>query len=168
MDEGQKPGYFSRAISRLKEPRTWLLILAAAAVGGAGAAAWRQYFFLPEQALVQKRYQSTMDIARLYGLQLAYKRAHGTYANDFPSLLTAAPDAAELKASLAANVDMNTLTVVGDANKFKIELNVLDGERTPIKVKGPVAERKPAAVPAALAPAPPPMNADGAPIAPAR
>lgn len=170
MDEAQKPGFFSAFIAkrRLNETRTWLLIAAAGVVGAAAALAWRQMVLLPEQALVQKRYQSSLDIARLYGLQLSYKRAHGTYANDFASLLTVAPEAAELKARLAANVDMNTLTVVGDADKFKIELNVLDGERTPIKIKGPVAETKKAAEPAALATPAPPMNADGAPIAPAR
>jgi len=171
MDEAPKPGFIAAFLAkrRLNEARGWLMLGACALVGLAGAFAWRQMVLVPDQALVHKRYQSTLDIARLYGLQLSYKRAHGTYANDFASLLTVAPEAAELKASLASNVDMNTLTVVGDADKFKIELNVLDGQRTPIRVKGPVAERKPAAGQAALlAPAPPPMNADGAPIAPGR
>jgi hypothetical protein len=170
MDEGKKPGFLSAFIARrrLNEPRTWLVIAGGVLAGAVATGVWWKYSLVPDQALVQKRYQSTMDIARMYGLQLAYKRAHGTYANDFASLLSVAPEAAELKASLAANVDMNTLTVVGDANKFKIELNVLDSERTPIRVKGPVAERKsapePAAVPAPVAP----MNSDGAPIVPAR
>ncbi|HXT01291.1 MAG TPA: hypothetical protein VN915_11490 [Elusimicrobiota bacterium] len=170
MDEAQKPGFISGFIAkrRLNEGRTWLMIAATFLVGGAAAGAWRMYMLLPEQAMVHKRYQSSLDIARMYGLQLSYKRAHGTYANDFASLLTVAPDAAELKASLAANVDMNTLTVVGDESRFKIELNVLDGQRTPIKVKGPVPDARPAAAPAALTPAPPPMSADGAPIVPAR
>ena len=149
--------------------RTTLHVIAGGlALGAAAAGVWWKFWAVPEQAIVQKRYQSTLDIARMYGLQLSYKRAHGIYANDFPSLLTVEPEAAALKASLAANVDMNTLTVVGDANKFKIELNVLDGDRTPIKVKGPVAPRTAAAEPAALRPLAPPMNADGAPITPAR
>jgi hypothetical protein len=107
-----------------------------------------------------------LDISRLYGLQLAYKQAHGTYANDFAALLTVAPDAAALKASLSANVDMTTLTVVGDANKFKIELNVLDHDRTPFKVRGPITWQPPArtAVPAGIAAPAPPANADGTPI----
>ena len=167
MDDAPKPGFLSRFLAsrRLNEPRTWLGIAAAMLAGAVVAGVWWKLWFVPEQALVEKRYQATMDIARMYGLQLSYKRAHGTFANDFASLMTVAPEAAELKARLAANVDMNTLTVVGDASKFKIELNVLDGQRTPIRIKGPIPENKPAAAPSALqAPAPPPMNADGAPI----
>ena len=57
------------------------------------------------------------------------------------ALLSVSPDAAALKARLAANADMNTLAVVGTADKFKIELNVLDPERTSIKIRGPVAPR---------------------------
>lgn len=171
MADAPKQGFLSAFIAkrRLNEPRTWLAIVGGLLVGAAVAAGWWKYFLVPEQALVQKRYQSTLDIARMYGLQLSYKRAHGTYANDFASLLTVAPEAAELKARLAANVDMNTLTVVGDASKFKIEMNVLDADRTPIRVKGPVAERKPAAEPAsAPVPATPLTTSDGAPIAPSR
>lgn len=118
-----------------------LAVAGGVALGSAAAAAWWRFSVVPERALVRKRYQSTMDIATLYGLQLSYKRARGTYANDLASLLSVDPDGAALKASLAANVDMNTLTVVGDANKFKIELNVLDSGRTLIKIKGPIARR---------------------------
>jgi hypothetical protein len=170
MDEAKKPGASSGVIDkrRLNESRTWLSIAGGLLVGAAAAGVWWKVYLVPEQALVQKRYQSTVDIARLYGLQLSYKRAHGTYANDFPSLLTVAPEAAELKARLAANVDMNTLTVVGDANKFKIELNVLDGERTPIRVKGPVVEKKGAPESAAVPVPAAPMTSDGAPLVPAR
>jgi hypothetical protein len=118
---------------------------------------------------VQKRYESTIDIAKLYGLQLSYKRAKGTYANDLASLLSVEPDAAALKASLAANVDMTTLAVVGDAAKFKIELNVLDPVRTPIKIRGPIAPRPAAATePSALPSQAPPLNSDGAPISAGR
>jgi hypothetical protein len=170
MDEGKKSGFISAFIAkrRLNEPRTWLVIAGGLLVGAAAAGVWWKFWLVPEKALVEKRYQSTLDIARLYGLQLSYKRVHGTYANDFASLLSVAPEAAELKGSLAANVDMNTLTVVGDANKFKIELNVLDGDRTPIRVKGPVAEKKAPAEPAAVPVPAAPMTSDGAPIAPAR
>ena len=134
------------------------------ALGAAAAGAWWKIWVVPDQALVQKRFQSTMDIARMYGLQLSYKRAHGTYANDFAALLSIDPDAAALKARLAANVDMTTLTVVGDEKKFKIELNVSDPERTPIRVRGPVEPKTPAIDPAALPTPAPPMNADGSPI----
>ncbi|MFI5350834.1 MAG: hypothetical protein ACHQ2Z_14900 [Elusimicrobiota bacterium] len=145
--------------------RTTLLALAGGlALGAAAAAAYRHIAVAPQQALVQKRVQATLDLAKLYGLQLAYKRVKGTYADDLGSLLLIDPDGASLKARLAANVDMNTLAVVGDADKFKIELNVLDPERTLIKVKGPVAPRGPAAAPPTLRTQAPPMNADGAPI----
>ena len=63
---------------------------------------------------------------------------------------------------------MNTLTVVGDANKFKIELNVLDADRTLISVKGPIAPRAPPAAPLALPTQTPAMSAGGAPISPGR
>lgn len=153
---------------RLTHRSTFMAVAAGLALGTAVAGAWWKIYVVPEQALVRKRYQSTMDIARMYGLQLSYKRAHGTYANDFASLLSIDPDGAALKASLAANVDMNTLTVVGDANKFKIELNVLDPDRTPIRVKGPVAPKNSAAEPATL-PAPvPTTNSGGAPISSGR
>lgn len=170
MDEAKKPGFISAFLAGrgLDRTSTWLKIAAVALVGAAAAGAWWKLWLVPEQAIIQKRYRSSMDIARLYGLQLSYKRAHGTFANDFASLLTVAPEAAELKADLAANVDMNTLTVVGDANKFKIELNVLDAERTPIRVKGPIEDRKPATEPAAVPVPAAPMNSDGAPIVPAR
>ena len=138
------------------------------ALGAAAAAAWWHVVAAPQEALVQKRVQATLDISRLYGLQLSYKRVKGTYANDLGSLLLIDPDGAALKARLAANVDLNTLAVVGDADKFKIELNVLDPERTLIKVKGPVAPRGPAAAPPVLQTQAPPMNADGAPISSGR
>jgi hypothetical protein len=171
MDDAPKKGFISAFIAkrRLNEGRTWLAIAGGILVGAAAAGVWWKYVLVPEQALVQKRFQATLDIARMYGLQLSYKRAHGAYANDFASLMTVAPEAEELKARLAANVDMNTLTVVGDENKFKIELNVLDGERTPVRIKGPVEDRKPAAEPVvAPVPAAPMTSSDGAPIAPSR
>jgi hypothetical protein len=149
---------------RLYSRETWLAVVLGGALGTAIAGAWWKIWVVPEQAIIHKRYQSTMDIARMYGLQLTYKRAHGTFANDFASLLTVEPDAAALKASLAANIDMTTLTVVGDEKRFKIELNVLDAERTPIRIRGPIVPKAPAAEPSALPAPAPPMNADGAPI----
>jgi hypothetical protein len=146
--------------------QTAFAIVGGLALGTALATGWWRISVVPEEALNLKRHQSILDLSKLYGLQLAYKQAHGTYANDFASLLTVAPDAAALKASLAANVDMTTLTVVGDANKFKIELNVLDRDRTPFKVRGPITWRPPVrtAVPAGIATPAPPSNADGTPI----
>lgn len=149
---------------RIAHRTTLLAVAGGLALGAAAAAGWWRLSYVPAQALVQKRVQTTLDIATLYGLQLSYKRAKGTYANDLASLLSVDPDAAALKASLAANVDMNTLAVVGDANKFKIELNVLDPDRTLIKVKGPIAPRAQPSSSPGLATQAPPMNEDGAPI----
>jgi hypothetical protein len=148
---------------RAVAPRTILTILAAMAVGAAAAGVWRQVWLKPRQALTQKRVDATLDLARLYGLQLAYKKAHGTFANDLGALLPLSPEGAALKADLAANADMSTFVVAGDAQRFKIELNVLDPERTSIKIRGPLTPRQTAA-PSGLAAPAPPMNADGAPI----
>ncbi len=153
---------------RALHPRTLKAIVAGIAVGLVLAAGGWYYKIRPEEALNQKRVDATLDIAKLYGLQLSYKAAKGAYANDLDSLLALSPDGAALKASLAANVDMATLAVVGDKDKFKVELNVLDETRTPIKVKGPVAPRVPATAPAALTEQAPPLNADGAPLSSGR
>lgn len=146
--------------------RKTLARFGAAAVAGLAVAAGVWSFELkPKMRLNKIRYESTLDVARLYGLQLKYKKATGIYANDLGPLLALAPDGDALKANLLANVDLNTLAVVGDARRFKIEINVLDGDRTPIKVTGPNPGRHPAAVPAAV-PEATPVSADGAPINP--
>ena len=149
---------------RLTHRTTLMAVAGGLAIGAAAAAGWWHVAITPQRALDQKRYQATMDLATLYGLQLTYKRVKGTYANDLGSLLLIDPEGEALKARLAANVDMNTLAVVGDGDKFKIELNVLDPDRTLIKVKGPIAPRASAASPPTLRTQAPPMNADGAPI----
>ena len=152
---------------RLRQPRTLISIAAGAVAGlGLGAGYWH-VVVKPQNALQQKRFESTIDLAKLYGLQLTYKKTKGTYANDLDSLLTLSPDGAALKASLAANADMTTLAVVGDAKKFKIELNVLDDVRTPIKVKGPFPTNVRSAPLNLPLPAPPP-NSDGAPLSSGR
>ena len=150
---------------RLTHWTTFALIAASVAVGLGLQFVVKRVQGDADQVITRKRYQATMDLAQMYGLQVTYKRAKGTYANDLASLLSVDPDAAALKASLAANVDMNTLAVVGDANKFKIELNVLDPDRTPIKIRGPITNKKVAAEPSALPAPAPPSNGDGAPIA---
>jgi hypothetical protein len=149
---------------RLTHWSTFAVIAAGAAIGFGLQFAVKRATGDADQAITLKRYHASIDLSRLYGLQAAYKRAKGAYANDLASLLSVDPDAAALKASLAANVDMNTLAVVGDAKKFKIELNVLDPDRTPIKIRGPIQTKTAAPEPAALPAPPPPSNADGAPI----
>jgi len=38
-------------------------------------------------------------------------------------------------------VDLNTLAVIGDENRFRLEANVSDPLRTSIKIRGPVGEQ---------------------------
>jgi hypothetical protein len=132
-------------------------------IGAAIAGAYRQFVLLPALALNQKRYEASLDISTLFGLQLAYQKSKGVFASDINALLSVAPDPDALRKSLAANVDMNTLTVVGNRDKFKIEMNVLDPDRTLYKISGPILDAKPVRARDLPAP-PPPMNADGAPV----
>jgi hypothetical protein len=153
---------------RLFHPLTLKSIAAGVAAGLALGAGYWHFVSKPGYDLLQKRFEATIDLAKLYKLQGDYKKAKGTYANDLDSLLALSPDGAALKASLAANVDMTTLTIVGDGKKFKLELNVLDGERTPIKVKGPFPPRVRPTTPASLPLPAPPLNPDGAPLSSGR
>ncbi|MDE2491190.1 MAG: hypothetical protein KGM24_10105 [Elusimicrobia bacterium] len=154
-------------LQRLTSPRS----LAAAAVGllvGLGAAFVGQRVLLrPKKETARRRYETTRDVMRLYGLQLQYKKEKGVYANGLDSLLSVAPDAAALKAGFADHLDTTTLEVDGNAASFRIEANVLDADRTLVKIKGPVPEfptRRPAPV---LAPTATSGDSDGgAPVLP--
>jgi hypothetical protein len=158
---------------RVKSPRTYARIAVAAAVGLAAAAGIRAAVLKPRERTERMRAQAAQDVVRLYALQLAYWRAHRGYANDLDSLLASAPDGPALKARLAENTDLGTMAVVGGAQKFKIEINVRDSERTLIRIAGPPL-LPPSAGTAGPAPAPAfdvggnPIGADGAPVAPAR
>jgi hypothetical protein len=146
--------------------RSTLAKLAGVLVLGAALGAGGWYVKIrPLLQVNRMRHESTLDIARMYGLQLSYKKQNGVYANDLDALLSAAPDRAALKANLVKNVDMTTLAVVGDARKFKIELNVLDADRTPIRVRGPIAPRRPKTPAPTMTEASAQMNADGTPVA---
>ena len=151
---------------RLRSPRTHATIAAAIAIGLAAAAAFWRVSMKPQQEIYRMRLETVGDLSRLYALQLSYKKAHGTFAGDLDALTAGAPDGAAIKAQLKANVDPSTLVIAGDAERFKIEVNVRDAERTLIKIKGPVTNESRPSGPAGPAPSPPP-NADGAPISPA-
>ena len=112
------------------------LVLGAAASG----AAW-QFWMKPQRETQRKRFQTTNDVLELYGLQMQFARAHGFYAGDLDALLALTPDGAARKARMAGYLDLTTLAVVGDAKKFKIEANVLDEDRTLIKIQGPIVDR---------------------------
>lgn len=135
------PSYIDRIKKSLSDPRAIALIVLMFALAAAGSLAARKFYLKPLREVANARYQSHLGLMRLYDLQLAYHKAHGTYANDLDTILASAPDGAELRAKLAACVDINTLAVIGDANRFRLEVNVRDGERTPVKIRGPLGER---------------------------
>jgi hypothetical protein len=133
--------YLSRLKASFTEPRTLFIIALALTLGAIGAAVGRQVYLKPLRAIAYNRYQSHLCLMRLYDLQMAYRTANGTYANDLDTLLASAPDGAQLRAKLTASVDINTLAVVGDAARFRLEANILDPERTSVKIRGPLGER---------------------------
>jgi hypothetical protein len=124
--------------SKLRQPRTWLFVVIALALGGAGAGIYWQVALKSMRAVAYTQYQSHLALMRLYDLQVAYRGAHGAYANDLDTLLMYAPDGAQLRAKLKGCIDLNTLAVVGDAARFRIEANVLDPARTSVKIRGPM------------------------------
>ncbi len=129
------------AESPFKNPRFVPLILIALACGGVGTAIGYQVYLKPLRAIADTRYQSHKAMMRLYDLQMAYRAAHGVFANDLDTLLASAADGEQVRAVLKATVDINTLAVVGDANRFRLEANILDAERTAVKFRGPAAGR---------------------------
>lgn len=135
------PSFFTTLKSGLTNRRSLIIIAIALALGMAGAALGSHLYLKPMRAIAEKRYQSHLCLIRLYDLQIAYHAAHETYANDLDTLLATAPDAAELRAQLKNSVDINTLTVVGDAERFRLEANVLDEQRTSVKIRGPLGKR---------------------------
>ena len=135
------PSAFSQLMSRLSQPRTLAHIALALALGAAGAGAGWVVYLKPIRAIADIRYRSHLGLMRLYDLQLAYHASHGTYANDLDALLASAPDGAKVRAQLKTSVDLNTLAVVGNANWFRLEANVLDPERTAVKFRGPAGNR---------------------------
>jgi hypothetical protein len=121
--------------------KRYILALAAGiAVSALGAAGTWSLYLKPIRTDAVMLSETLIDVTTLFALQLKYQKARGVYANDLDTLLTLSPDRDALKARLTRNVDMTTLAVVGDAKKFKIEANVLDRDRTLIKLKGPVED----------------------------
>lgn len=148
---------------------SWPLAAGAVVLGLLGAAAGVKVFLAPKRDLAVLRAESVKDVMTLYELQMAYKKRHGTFVDGAELLISKARDREGLRARLASHVDMATLTVVGDAEKFKIEANVLDAERTLLKIKGPIDGRRPERAVPRLAEHTRSGGLDaGAPIAPAR
>lgn len=133
--------FIERIKSSWKEPRTLFFVALALTIGAAGAAVGWKVYLKPVRAIADIRYQSHLGLMRLYDLQVAYHGAHGAYANDLDTLLASSPDGAQLRAKLAATMDITTLAVIGDAERFRLEANVLDPQRTSVKIRGPLGER---------------------------
>ena len=127
--------FLKKQFQRTLTPGLLALVLAA---GAAGTAAGWKLWLEPMRPIAERRYQTHQALMRLYDMQLAYHGARGTYADDLESLLASAPDGARVGGILRANADYATLTVVGDARRFRLEANVLDPGRTVIKIRGPM------------------------------
>ena len=115
-------------------------LMLALGCGAAGTAAGWALWLKPQQTIAERRYQTHQALMRLYDMQMVYRAGRGTFANDLDSLLASAQDGAKVRAILHANADEGTLTVTGDAQRFRLEANVLDPERTVIKIRGPMGE----------------------------
>lgn len=115
-----------------------LLIVAVVLIAGG----WL-FYVKPQNVEFAQRSQAHRSLMKLFDLQTAYHQVHGTFANNLDSLLAAAPDGPQVREQLKTCVDINTVAVVGDAERFKLEINVLDGRRTPMKIRGPALGPKP-------------------------
>ena len=135
--EPQAPAAKTDWNAAFRQKRSPKLIAGSLALGVALSGLGWQFYLKPIRAIAEKRIQTQKAMIRLYDLQMTFRGAHGTFANDPETLINSAPDASALREQLKANADYSTLTVVGDAEKFKLESNVLDPERTAIKIRGP-------------------------------
>jgi len=132
---------------RLAHPRTLLSLAAGVLVGVAGAAGGWWLWLKPQREAAHLRYEAMMDVLKLYDLQVKHKQARGAYADGLETLLASTGEREAIKARLAAHVDMNTIAVVNMGEKFRVEVNVLDPDRTLMKIKGPPPEFTPRAAP---------------------
>jgi hypothetical protein len=126
---------------RLFSAQALKMLVLTAALGAAAAAGGWQVWLKPQRDVARMRFETTRDVLSLYGLEMQYKKAKGVYASDLDALLALAPDGAARKADMGRHLDLTTLAIVGDAQKFKIEANVLDADRTLIKIRGPIQDR---------------------------
>lgn len=124
--------------SFLKSPRTGSVVLALALLLSAGLGGHYLLNVKPEFELTLLRAEAQRDLLSLFELQLAHHKRYAVYSSDLEQLLRSAPDGgAALRARLQKHTHLDTLVVAGDAERFKLEANVRDAERTLLVMKGP-------------------------------
>lgn len=143
MEENASPlrSYLALIKQSLKDPKTLFMIALALVVGAAGAAVGWKVYLQPIRAIAAVRYQSHAGLMKLYDLQVAYHAKHGVYADGLDELLASTPDGAQLREKLKLTMDLETLAVIGDEDRFRLEANVLDPKRTSVKIRGPLGGR---------------------------
>ncbi|MEK7389772.1 MAG: hypothetical protein AAB036_08735 [Elusimicrobiota bacterium] len=109
-------------------------------IGVLGSGIGWNLWIRPLRDVSQRRYQAHQAMMRLYDLQMQYRAARGVFAGDIDTLLASTQDGERVRSILKANTDFTTLTVVGGEQSFRLEANVLDSERTIIKIRGPMGE----------------------------
>ncbi len=137
MNSAAGPESFFDAYKRVASKPAVKAVMIASVLATAGWAAyvWKTEL-APAKAAAETRFRSHNALMRLYALQLAHHKQKGTFAGDLDTLLAGAPDAEQIRAELTATTDITTLAVIGDEQKFRLEANVLDAERTLVKFRG--------------------------------
>ena len=135
------PSVLVRIKKNLTDPRIRVILALTLALGAASGYFGGRLYLKSVRVGANARYQSHQGLMRLYDLQIEYRKGHEAYANDLETLLATAPDGAQLREKLKAAMDINTLAVIGDADRFRLEANVLDPQRTLVKIRGPLGER---------------------------
>jgi len=141
MSAPAEPSFFATLKQRFTDPRTLMYLAFALLLAAAGAGLGWKFYLQPIRTVAVIRYNSHLGLMRLYDLQMAYHAANGTFANDLDTLLASAPNGAKLRETLSKSMDIETLAVIGDEDRFRLEANVLDQERTLVKIRGQRAER---------------------------
>jgi hypothetical protein len=122
----------------LKSPRTGPILLVLGLLLLAGMAGHFVVNLKSEYDLTLLRAEAQMDLLRLEGLQLDYKKRRGAFAADLGALLGSAPDGGSaLRARLQKHTHLETLVVGGDEESYRLEANVRDAERTLLVIRGP-------------------------------
>lgn len=140
-NDPKKESFFAAYKRRLVAQFSLPAAVAFTVISGAAAYGYWTLAVKPVRVIAQTRYKSHLAMMRLYDVQIAYRKTHDTYAKDLDSLLASVSDGPQLKAQLQATTDLSTLTVIGDAERFRLEANVLDPERTLVKFRGPTGGR---------------------------